>query len=133
MGMMSGALTIGTPAVATSGSSSPMPWLLLTIASVGAALWVARRPVPSRETVPAPAHASARANSSTTAKGRSSHSGNSSRRHSSGTLAGRHVHGPAATPEGVIAGFTRRHVLVGAGLVGVALVVGVALGSGLSG
>jgi hypothetical protein len=134
MGMMSGALTIGTPAVATSGGSSPMPWLLLTIGSVGAALWLARRPVAGRQTspAPAPAHAEARSRSAATAKARSSQPATSSARHSSGSLAGRHVHAPSTPPPGVIAGFTRRHVAVGAGLVGVAIIVGVVLGSGAS-
>ncbi|MDO9107755.1 MAG: sulfite exporter TauE/SafE family protein, partial [Coriobacteriia bacterium] len=41
MGMMSGQLSVGTN-IASTGTGSPMPWALFTLASVGGAAWVGR-------------------------------------------------------------------------------------------
>ena len=132
MGMMSGSLTVGTPA-AGAGPSSPLPWLLLTIASVAAALWVLLRPSASRETAPVSAHARARIGSSASSRSRGSRAGASSGGRSAGRLAGRHVNGSgsAAADDAMVAGFTGTQAIVGTTLVLIAILAGVALGSGL--
>jgi len=53
MGMMSGQLSVGGGGVASTGTESPLPWGLLTLASVGGALWLGRNL--KRSTTPTPA------------------------------------------------------------------------------
>lgn len=42
MGMMAGQLAVGAPAAAASGSSSPLPWLVLALGAAGGALYLVR-------------------------------------------------------------------------------------------
>jgi sulfite exporter TauE/SafE len=132
MGMMSGSLTVGTPQVASSGASSPLPWLMFTIAAAGAALWAARRPVRSGESVPAPAHAESNARPASSHG--SSRTGGAPARRQTGRPAQRGSYGSGqAGAATAIAGFTRRQIVVATGLMGIAVILGLALGRGVVG
>ena len=135
MGMMSGQLTVGSgPAVA--GAPSPMPWLILTLASVGGILYLARGIQPARRTAPAYAEAS---ESATRRSGIptvvSNHSGashsESARKHpgsANPSRSSRRTPAPAR-----IAGFTPQQIIISGSLVGFAIIVGLAMGGGLGG
>ena len=126
MGMMSGQLTVGTPLVAST-VPSPMPWLLLTLAASGSAMWLARGSRSSR--VPQPAHAEGR---SSTRHGESSKRSSTGRHSDTNHTRGRHEPTPTYRVASKAAvGLTPKQIIVAFGLIGMAIIVGLAAGGAL--
>ncbi len=103
MGMMAGQLTVGGAAAGSAGAPSPMPWLVLTLAAAGGILYLGRGLSTTPRTAPVRAEAVEQRSKT------------------------------RATAPRRIAGLTPQQVIVSAGLIGFALIVGVAMGGGLGG
>ena len=137
MGMMAGQLLVGG-APASSGSSSPALWLIVTLASAAGAVYVYRGGQVVRRPVPAPAAATAHRAQAASAPHRSgAHHGGSAHGSGHGSKHGKQsAHRPTPAPPvaaPTIAGLSPKQIIVTAGLVGFAVIVGLAMNGGLTG
>jgi hypothetical protein len=133
MGMMSGQLLVGGGAPASAGAGSPLPWLIFTMAAGLGAAFLLRNRRPVGQPAPAPAAAAARNAAATSGKSgahRRNHKQGSQHRtdrsHRTQPVA------PSATAAS-IAGFSPQQLIVVAGLIGTAVIIGLAMGGGLPG
>ena len=138
MGMMAGQLVVGAPAVASAGSSSPLPWLVLALGSATGAIFLVRPRKPVGRAVPVPVAATPlKAKSAAHRKGGSQSRGSSAQQRSGSQhpKSGSHATGSSAraTSATSIGGFTPQQIIVIASLAGFAAIVGLAMGGGLPG
>jgi len=136
MGMMAGQLLVGG-APASGGSSSPLPWLLVTLASGVGAVYVARSGKVERRPVPAPAASTARkAKGSHATQKNTAHHGGSAHKNGHGSKHAKqaaHRGAPAPAIATGFAGLSPKQIIVAAGLAGFAVVVWFATSGGLAG
>jgi sulfite exporter TauE/SafE len=133
MGMMSGQLTVGSGAPASSSSGSPLLWLLLVVVSGVGTAYVLRSRKPVGQPATAPATAAAHNAASTSQK-----SGSHPRNHKQGA---QHRNGRSHRPEPApapvaaagFAGFKPQQLIVITALIGFAVIIGLAMGGGLPG